>query len=175
METYFLLGALITAATGAVQDVRARRIPNLLTYGSLLAGLACRTVLERAHGLAQGAEGMLIGGGVFFLFFLVRGIGAGDVKLMAAVGAWVGAWPAVHVMVYTAFAGLAIAIFYMVFYRRIGSTLLNTGELLRHHLTSGLKAHPELNLQDPAAIRMPYGLAIAVGTLFLFISTPHVW
>lgn len=175
METYFLLGALITAAAGAVQDVRARRIPNLLTYGSLMAALGCRTTFAGWHVLAQGAEGMLIGGGVFFLFFVVRGIGAGDVKLMAAVSAWVGAWPAVHVMVYTAFAGLAIAIFYMVFYRRIGSTLLNAGALLRFHLTSGVKPHPEINLQDPGAMRMPYGLAIAIGTLFVFVSTPHVW
>jgi prepilin peptidase CpaA len=174
METYLLLGALITATTGAVQDVRARRIPNWLTYGSLVAGLGVRTWWLGWHGLAQGAEGMLLGGGVFFLFFLVRGMGAGDVKLMGAVGAWVGIWPAVLVMVYTAFAGLGIAVFYMVFYRRVGSTIGNVGELLRFHLTSGVKPHPEINLQDPGAMRMPYGLAIAAGTLFVFISTAPI-
>jgi prepilin peptidase CpaA len=171
MENYLLLCALITAAIGAVQDVRARRIPNWLTYGSLSAALGLRIYWEGWHGLGQGAEGMLAGGGVFFLFFLVRGMGAGDVKLMAAVGAWVGAWPAVLVMVYTALAGFVIAVFYMVFYRRARSTLANAGELVRFHLTSGIKPHPEINLRDPAAIRVPYGLAIAAGTLFLFAST----
>jgi prepilin peptidase CpaA len=175
MENYLILGALISAMMGAAQDVRARRIPNWLTYGSLSAGLVLRTYWGGWHGLSRGTEGMLAGGGVLFLFFLARGIGAGDVKLMAAVGAWVGAWPAVLVMVYTAFAGFGIAVFYMLFYGRVGSTLANVGELVRFHLTSGVKPHPEINLEDPAAIRMPYGLAIAVGTLFLFASTAPVF
>lgn len=174
MESYLLLGALITAAIGAAQDVRTRRIPNWINYGSLVTGLGVRTYWVGWHGLAQGAEGVLIGGGVFFLFFLVRGMGAGDVKLMGAVGAWVGAWPAVLVMAYTAFAGLGIAVFCMLFYQRVGSTMGNVGELLRFHLTSGVKAHPEINLQDPAAMRMPYGLAIAMGTLFVFVSTAPI-
>jgi prepilin peptidase CpaA len=175
MENYLILGALISAMIGAAHDVRERRIPNWLTYGSLSAGLVLRTYWEGWHGLGQGGEGMLAGGGVFFLFFLTRGMGAGDVKLMAAVGAWVGAWPAALAMVYTAFAGLGLAVFYMLFYGRVGSTLANVGELVRFHLTSGVKPHPEINLEDPAAIRMPYGLAIAVGTLFLFASTAAVF
>jgi len=175
MENYLLLGALISALAGATQDVRTRRIPNWLTYGSLSAGLGLRIYWHGWHGLGQGAGGMLAGGGVFFLFFLARGMGAADVKLMAAVGAWVGAWPAVLVMVYTAFAGLGIAVLYMVFYGRVSSTLANAGELIRFHLASGIKPHPEINLQDPAAIRVPYGLAIAVGTLFLFASTAPVF
>lgn len=174
MESYLLFAALISATLGAVQDVRARRIPNWLTYGSLITGLGFRCYWEGWHGLAQGAEGMLAGGGVFFLFFLVRGMGAGDVKLMAAVGAWVGVWPTVLVMVYAAFAGLGIAVFYMFFYGRVGSTFVNVGELLRFHVTSGVKPHPEINLQDPGAMRMPYGLAIAIGTLFVFISTAPI-
>jgi prepilin peptidase CpaA len=171
MENYLLIGALISATIGAVQDIRSRRIPNWLTYGSVSAGLALRIFWGGWRGLGQGAEGMLAGGGVFFLFFLVRGMGAGDVKLMAAVGAWVGAWPAVLVMVYTAFTGLGIAILYMLFYGRMSSTLANAGELVRFHLASGVKPHPEINIQQPGAIKIPYGLAIAVGTLFLFAST----
>lgn len=171
MESYLLAGALISAAAGAVQDVRARRIPNWLTYSSLIAALGYRTWALGWHGLAQGAEGLMAGGGVFFLFFLVRGMGAGDVKLMAAVGTWAGVWPAVLVMAYAAFAGLGIAVFYMVFYGNVGGTLANVGELLRFHATSGAKPHPEINLQSAGAIKIPYGLAIALGTLFVFIST----
>ncbi len=171
MESYLLIGALVLATTGAVEDVRARRIPNRLTYGGIIAALGFRTYWLGWHGLAQGVGGLLAGGGVFFLFFLVRGIGAGDVKLMAGVGACVGTWPAVLVMVYTAFAGLGIAVYYMVFYGRVGSTLANVGELLRFHVTSGVKPHPEINLQDTSTIKMPYGLAIAMGTLFLFASS----
>lgn len=166
-----MLGALICAMIGAVSDIRAQRIPNWLTYGSLAAGLVVRTCFDSWRGLGQGAAGVLIGGGVFFLFFLVRGLGAGDVKLMAAVGAWLGVSHIALAMVYTAVAGGALAVTYMLFYRRVGSTVQNVGELVRFHLTSGIRPHPEVNLQDPGAIRVPYGLAIALGTLFLFVST----
>ncbi|HEV2383040.1 MAG TPA: A24 family peptidase [Terriglobia bacterium] len=165
-----MLGALISAAAGAVSDVRSKRIPNWLNYGSLILGLAFQGVFGGWRGLAQGALGALVAGGVFFLFFLVRGMGAGDVKLMAAIGAWVGLQHAVLAMVFTAFAGAALAVLYMVFHRRVSSTLQNMGELLHFHLTSGIRPHPEVNLQDPVAIRVPYGLAIAAGTLFLFLS-----
>jgi prepilin peptidase CpaA len=47
----------------------------------------------------------------------------------------------------------------------------NMGELLRFHFTSGIQPHPELNLQDPASLEVPYGVAIAVGTFYLLIST----
>ena len=116
--------------------------------------------------------GVLIGGGVFFLFFLVRGLGArGDVKLMAAVGAWLGLSPSSLAMVYPAVAGGVLAMAYMLFYRRVGGTVQNVGELLGLRLTAGIRPHPDVNLQDPGAIRVPYGLAIAMGTLFLFVST----
>lgn len=166
-----MLGALLCATVGGVSDVRTRRIPNWLTYGGLVAGLALRTILEGWRGFGQGMLGVLAGGGVFFLFFLVRGMGAGDVKLMVAVGAWVGIHHIVLAMVATAIAGAGLAVFYVVFYGRIGGTLQNMGELLQFHLTSGIRPHPGINLQDPSAIRVPYGLAIAMGTLCLLMSS----
>lgn len=171
MENYFIFGALISATIGGASDMRTRRIPNWLTYGSLGTALWFRTYLEGWHGLGQGLSGILAGGGVFLFFFLLGGMGAGDVKLMAAVGAWVGVWPSVLIMVYTAFAGFVLAIIYMVFYKRIGQTFSNVAELLRFHLRSGFHSHPEINLQDAEAVCLPYGLAIAIGTLFLFVST----
>jgi len=166
-----MLGALICATLGAVSDIRARRIPNWLTYGGLVAGLALRTILEGWRGLGQGAAGILAGGGIFFLFYLVRGMGAGDVKLMAAVGAWIGVRQAVVVMIATAVAGGILGVVYMVFYRRVGSTVQNIAELIRFHLTSGIRPHPEVNLGDPGSIQVPYGLAIAMGTLYVFMSS----
>ena len=160
---------------GAVSDVRAKRIPNWLTYGSLAAGMALRAWLEGWRGLGQGVLGVLVGGGVFFLLYLVGGMGAGDVKLIAAVGAWVGVHNILLTLVTTAMAGAGLAVLYMVSCRRVGSTIQNMGALLHFHLTSGIRPHPELNLRDPSTIRIPYGLAIAAGTLFLFLSTATFW
>ena len=66
------------------------RIPNWLTYSGLIAALLVRTVLGGWANSWGGLAGMLLAGGIFFLLFLLGGMGGGDVKLMAAVGAWVG-------------------------------------------------------------------------------------
>jgi len=65
------------------------RIPNWLTYGSVVAALAARALLGWP-GIKGGLIGLLAGGGVFFLLFALGGMGGGDVKLMAAVGTWAG-------------------------------------------------------------------------------------
>lgn len=166
-----MLGALICAVPGAVSDVRERRIPNWLTYSGLAAGLGVRAVGGSWHGLGDAAGGLLVGGGAFLLLYLLGGMGAGDVKLMAAVSAWAGLKQSAPLLIATALAGGVLAVVYMVFYRRIGGTLVNAGTLLRYHVTSGIKPHPELNLQSNATLRMPYGVAIAAGALYLFLST----
>ncbi len=175
MENYLLMGALVSAMTGAVTDVRTNRIPNWLTYGSLLAALAIRGYLEAWYGLGAGVIGALVGGGAFFLLFVLGGMGAGDVKLMAAVGAWTGARQVLVVMIGSAIAGGVLALFYIVFYRRIGSTVRSMGELIRFHLTTGIGAHPDLNLQSSGVIRVPYGLAIAAGTSYVFWASTNLW
>jgi hypothetical protein len=50
--------------------------------------------------------------------------------------------------------------------RRIRKTLFNVFQIVEHHVTSGLRPHPSLNVQEATATRVPYGLAIAMGTIF---------
>ncbi len=169
-----MLGASICAIIGAISDVRSNRIPNWLTYGGLALALGLRTAWGGWHGLGQGLAGMLLGGGIFFVFFVVHGMGAGDVKLMAAVAAWVGLHQTFHVLIATAFAGGILAVYYMVFYKRLGSTFRNLGALLWFYLKSGVRPHPEINVQHPGALRVPYGLAIASGTLYVLISASNI-
>lgn len=171
MERYLIFGAAICAAIGAFSDVRTHRIPNLLNYSALVLGLLAGTLFGGWRGLLQGLAGAFIGGGVFFLFYLVKGMGAGDVKLMAAVGAWLGTQQTLVVMMAAAISGGVLAIVYVVFNRRVWSTVQNIGELIRFHFTSGVRPHPELNLQDSGSVRLPYGLAIAFGTVYLLFST----
>lgn len=156
------------AVVAAVWDVRQGRIPNRLTYGAMVGGLFLRTFLAGWRGALDGLAAGLIGGGVFFLFFLVRGMGAGDVKLMAAVGVWSGLTHLAVVMLSSALAGGILALGYMILRRRGLRTLRNLGTLFRYHLASGLAPHPEINLQNPQAIRIPYALAIAAGTSYAF-------
>ncbi len=161
-----LIGALAVAVAGAAHDVRSGKIPNVLTYSALLAALAARSFAGGWPGLKSGLIGVLGAGGLFYLLFLAGGMGGGDVKLMGAVGAWAGAGETIALLIATALAGGILALIYMVFHRRVRSTLLNTFELVRHHLTSGLHPHPELNIRKPGAMRIPYAVAIAIGTLY---------
>jgi len=169
-DSILLFIALALAITAAVLDVQQRRIPNWLTYPGIGLGVALRGLLFGWRGLGSAVAGCLLAGGVMFVFFVVRAMGAGDVKLMAAIGSLVGPKQAGVVLLATAIFGGVLAIVYAVYRRRMGATLRNLGSVLRFHASAGLQAHPELNLDNPATLRMPYGLAIAAGTLYAFLA-----
>lgn len=166
MERYFLSCAFAIAAVGAVSDVHRGRIPNWLTYGGVLAALTVRCVVSGWPGLNGGFLGLLVAGGFFYLLFLVGAMGGGDMKLMAAVGAWAGATQATTILIVSALAGGILAIGYVVCRRQIRQTLVNSATLIFHHVTSGIQPHPILNVREPSSMRVPFGLAIAMGTLY---------
>lgn len=168
MEVYYLSGGVVCVLLALIWDLRKGRIPNRITYSGMGAALALRALLGGWHGVLDGFIGGLLGGGIFLLFFLVRGMGAGDVKLMTAVALFGGFRQTVVIMVVTALAGGVLAVGYMIFRKRGFRTLQNLGSLMRYHLLFGLRPHPEINLQNPESIRMPYAVAIATGTLYAF-------
>ena len=98
-------------------------------------------------------------------------MGAGDLKLLAAIGSLVGPHYAVIILLATAIAGGVLALIYVVYRGRMRETFSNVGSVMKFHATGGLQAHPELNLDNPDTLRMPYGLAIAAGTLYAFVTT----
>jgi prepilin peptidase CpaA len=165
--------ASAVAVTAAITDVRGRRIPNRLTYPAMIAGLAVQAATHGWRGMLLSVGGALLFGGCFLLFHLVRAMGAGDVKLATALGCIVGVAASWQVMFTTAMAGGALAILVMVFTGRIMPTLRSTLGVVGFHAAHGLRTHPVVNLDNPAAVRLPYGLAFAAGTLYwaFFMST----
>jgi prepilin peptidase CpaA len=166
--------AVTVAVFAAVKDARERRIPNRLTYPALVIGLVLQTVLHGWRGLLLGVGGVLFFGGAFLLFYLVRAMGAGDVKLAAALGCIIGPSESWRVMFATAVAGGALAIVIMVMSGRTLETLRNTLWVVAFHAQHGLQTHPTVNLDNPGSLRMPYGLAFAAGTLYWAVSS-QVW
>ncbi|MGA7925615.1 MAG: A24 family peptidase [Candidatus Sulfotelmatobacter sp.] len=165
MEKCFLVGAVLVALVGAVTDVRSARIPNQLTYSALLAALILRTAFLGLSGLKSGAVGMLVAGGLFLLLFVLGAMGGGDMKLMAAVGAWVGSAQVMTLILAAALAGGVLAIGRIIWCNAVSQTLRNAMHLIAYRLTSGLQPHPELNVQSSDSIRVPFGVAIAMGAL----------
>ncbi|HET9087937.1 MAG TPA: prepilin peptidase [Acidobacteriaceae bacterium] len=159
----YLLCACVCASIGAVSDWRTRRMPNLLTGSSMLSGLLLHLAWGgwRAAGLAA-AAGLLCGAG-FFIFFLVGGMGAGDVKMMAAVGCMAGFGRLSEMFLATVLIGGVFAVALAMLRGQLKRTIWNVGALILHHGRYGLVQHPELNLLNADTLRLPYGMAIAAG------------
>jgi len=161
----------VTAVSVAtVTDLRSRRIPNWLVFPFMAAGLVLSAWLDGWQGLAHSLEGFTLAAAVYGLFYLLGGMGMGDVKLCAGIGAWIGPGQMVTAMVMTAIAGGLMAVAWAVCGGFLGELLNGSGELVFGFGKRGMKPHPELVLSNPATRKMPYAPAIAIGTLLSFFS-----
>jgi prepilin peptidase CpaA len=164
-ELMFTGCSLVCAGIGSVHDVRERRIPNFVTAPAVGIGLTLHWMAGGWVGLGGSALAGAIAGGLFLVLYLAGGMGAGDVKLMAAVGCLVGLAPLQLVMVWTAIAGGLFGLALAVYSGRLRETLRNVVELLQHHQSRGLRPHSELNVANAGALRIPFALPIAAGCL----------
>ncbi len=102
---------LAVALVAVVFDVRTRRIPNWLTFGAALAALAYAAFDAGLPGVGTAAAGWIAGAALFFPFFALGGMGAGDVKLLAALAAWLGPSESVWLAIFAAMAGGVLGVF----------------------------------------------------------------
>ncbi|MES2391018.1 MAG: A24 family peptidase [Acidobacteriota bacterium] len=157
--------AALIAVTGAAFDVKDRRIPNFITGPALLLGLTLHTVVDGWHGLLTSLAAGLICGVLFLVFYIAGGMGAGDVKLMLSVGCIAGLPNTSYLLILTAIIGGLMGVGMAVLKGRLKETLFNVGTLTKHHGQVGLEPHPELNVRNNNTLRLPYGLAIAAGSV----------
>jgi prepilin peptidase CpaA len=169
-ESLFLAGALTVAGIGGITDVATRRIPNKLTYSAMLVAIAGHCALHGWHGLVSAIAGGLVGGGPFLVFFLLHAMGAGDVKLITAAGCFAGPGTALEIVLASAIAGGILAIIFALWQGRLRTVLFNVVDLVRFHAVAGADVHPNLNLSNPQAARLPYGVAIAAGVLYSVLA-----
>lgn len=153
----------LLALLACIEDVRTRRIPNWLTFGGAAVALGTYLVLDGPSGLAFSGAGWAVGCAAFLPFFLLRGLGAGDVKLLAALGSWLGPANVVWVALYGALAGGVLAIVVLLWAGALRSAFANVGYLFYYWRTVGLGPVPTLTLADAKNPRLPYALPIAVG------------
>jgi prepilin peptidase CpaA len=151
-----------------------RRIPNWLVLPFLVAGVAVSGWAHGWHGLEQSMGGMAVGALLFGAVFCMGGMGMGDVKLCAAIGAWIGPGQMVTALVLTGLAGGVLAVCWAVWGGFMGEMLQGAGELMLGWLPGwkqrGSKPRTELVLTHPRARKMPYAPAIAAGTLISFFA-----
>jgi prepilin peptidase CpaA len=160
----------------AVYDVRYRRIPNWISAGGVVIGLALNTFLYQGWpGLRFGLLGMALGFGIYFVLYALHAMGAGDVKLMAAVGSLVGWENWFGIFIITAMIGGMMALILVVTKGRFQRTLFNVGFILSE-MKQGKAAYlsrEELDVKNPKAMGLPHGAVIAVGCLFFLAVSAH--
>ena len=163
----FRVVALLTVAlTAAVCDVRTRRIPNALTFGAAAAALLYALATGGIGSLGFAAAGWFAGAALFFPFFALGGMGAGDVKLIAALGAWVGPAEAVWLAMFSSIAGGVVALFVALFHGYLRKAFENIRLMFMHWRLFGLRAVAGLTLEDSRAPRLAYAIPIMIGTVW---------
>ncbi len=165
---------LAVVLIAAAYDLRFRRIPNWLSVSGVIAGFVLNTTLSGRHGLAAACLGFLCAFLVYVPLYLVRAMGAGDVKLMGAVGAIVGAGNWVGIFFITAIIGGVVSLILIASQKRLYRTLSNLtvigAELL--HFRMPFASEKGLDIRNSEALGLPHAAVIAAGSIvFLLHST----
>jgi prepilin peptidase CpaA len=161
MGLVILVLALVAAS---LTDVAHRKIPNVITYPLALFGLIYNIAMAGVSGLLFSFSGILVGGGILLLFYALGGMGAGDVKLLAAVGSILGPLGAFHAFLYAALAGGLYALVVLYRHGAVRDSLRRLTPVVDGFL------HVRA-IQDPLIVNrsgvphLCYALAISVGTV----------
>jgi len=167
---------LIVVLAAAVYDVRYRRIPNWIAVSGALAGMALNSFLYRGvPGLLFALEGLALGFGVYFVLYLLHAMGAGDVKLMGAIGALVGWQDWFGIFLISAVTGGMMAVVLTLARGRLKKTFWNIGYILGEmkHGRAAYLTREELDVKSPSSVGLPHGAVIAVGTVFYLSLSTH--
>jgi prepilin peptidase CpaA len=153
-----------------VHDVRERRIPNWLVLVGLAAGIGLR-VAAGAVPFGMGVAGAALALVLTFPLFLLRGMGGGDVKLFAVAGAFLGPLAFLYALVASALIGGAIGLVAALKNGVLLTALLRTRDLASRAATLGRRGE-RMTIDTAGAITVPYGAAIALGSLAVWFLLP---
>ena len=162
------IGLVLTVAFGAAFDVGTRRIPNYITVGGFAVALVLRASTGGIDAVVGGLLGALLAFLLTFPLFMLRSMGGGDVKLLTAVGAFLGPYSTFIALLATALVGGVLAIAVSIHYRRLGTSLAGTFTVVRGlalKAISGGEVDAVPTLETEGAVTVPYGVAIAVGAV----------
>jgi prepilin peptidase CpaA len=164
-EIFPTVAVLLVGLVACAFDLRWRRIPNALTFGAAAAALVFHTAMTGVSGLQTAAFGWLVGTALFLPFFLLGGMGGGDVKLLAAFGAWLGPRDAVWLAIYGSIAGGVLALGYSLSRGYLSTALNNIGALLKYWSVVGPRPMPTLTLEGGTAPRLAFAVPMLVGLM----------
>jgi prepilin peptidase CpaA len=157
------IAALVICVAAAVCDIRTRRIPNVLTFGGALAGILANLWIGGLNGGAVSLLGWIVGVACFFPLFALKGMGAGDLKLLGALGAWIGPVAVIWVALFSSIAGGVMALVVAVFSGYMTQALVNLGWMFQFWRASGPRPVPEMTLATQKGPRLAYAVPVLAG------------
>ena len=160
---YLVLLALFALIAG-ISDWQWRRIPNWLTVPGLLLGIAVNTTVRGWPGIKDSLLGAGLGLALLFPFVLIRSLGAGDWKLVGALGAFLGPQQLIAVLFVSVLIAGVMATLLIIWKGRVRQTLHNIVRMLGAFFSFHLPG-PELSLENPEALKVPFGVAVAIATV----------
>ncbi len=157
----FYLAFILIAAS--ISDIRSFRIPNWLTYSALAVGVSHFTLLKGYEGLFFSLTGAAAGFGLLIGPYLYGGTGAGDVKLLGAIGSFLGAQGVFNVFLFSCLLGGAIGLFLLASKGLLIGTFKRYGAILKGFFITRQIVYIPPN-KNERQIKVRFGLAIALGT-----------
>lgn len=170
MHSFAWWPTVIVLAVATFTDLRSRRIPNWLVFPFLIAGFIVSGWLHGWHGVGESFAGFGLGLLLYGFLFWMGGMGAGDVKLCAAIGAWIWPHQLFIALVITGMAGGIMVLCWAAFGGFLKELFTGAGDLVFGWKDRGMVRNPEVALSNPLKRKIPYAPAIAIGTLISFFS-----
>ena len=172
MENFMIIFLSVLLVTAATIDLRSQKIPNIITYPSILIALTYHTIINGTEGLLFSAGGIAIGTALLIIPYLMGGMGAGDAKLMGTIGGFIGAKAAFYAFLNIAAVGGVYALILVIIYRpnfrgffRKQFDTLVSFILMQKYI-------PDIEENAKNKPKLCYGLAIALGTgIYIFLDT----
>ncbi|MHC4772694.1 MAG: A24 family peptidase [Planctomycetota bacterium] len=170
---------LVASLVAALWDLKSRRIPNVLTLPLLAAGLVQAAWFDGFDGLKSSLLAAVILGLPYVVLFVFAGGGAGDAKLMAAVGAWLGIENGIVALLAISICAIILALLKAAFQKqflavlsRIHAIIITCFLVITSHGLLKASAATEPEQGGPGQMTMPYGPAIFAG---LVAAAVYCW
>jgi prepilin peptidase CpaA len=167
--------AMVVALVAGFIDLRTRRIPNWLTVGGAAMGIVFQWMATGPHGFRLAIEGMFLALTCLLPLVLLRAMGAGDWKLMGAIGAILGPGLMLFVLAGAIFLSGIMAIVMVVRAGKVKETAMNVFVLVQGFLSFGLRELPNITLDNPDLMKLPFGVAAGLATVLCFLATRWKW
>src|SRR4051812_4812829 len=153
--------------TAAYTDIRSRIVPNWLIVAGLICGFGINAALTGWHGVLMSLLGFALALLIYVPLFLLRAMGGGDVKLMAAIGALVGPQNWFYIFIFASLAGGLYAVVLILVRSAGGGVFWNMWHIVKElvRLRMPFRSRPELDIGHQKALSVPHAVAIFAGAV----------